>query len=402
MASVCIGIWVGVGSRHESEAENGAAHFIEHMLFKGTTNRSGRDIVTDVEGVGGYLNAFTSEDHTCYYARAKQSCWPELLAVLEDMFFNATFPSAEVRLEREVIKEERAMYLDDPAQQAQELLDGILWPDHPLGRSIEGTDESLNRLDRRRLLEFEKRHYGAANTVIVAAGRISHEQLVKRIRRSTRHFRTTAPSEFTPFTAPSRKTRTCIVKRDIEQTQVALGIQTCSRNDARRQPVRLLNALLAENMSSRLYQVLREEAALAYSVDSHPFYFDDTGCLIITCGVDSRRLDQALKLVRKELDGLKDRAIGKRELTRARDYVIGQFDLYLESTENYMNWIGEMVLGHNRLVSPAMVKRHLAAVTSRDIKAVATEFLTARHMSLAVVGPRRPSRSAVGELMQAL
>ncbi len=400
MASVCLGIWVGIGSRHETAEENGAAHFIEHMLFKGTISRNAREIVTEVEGLGGYLNAFTAEDHTCFYARARGDRWRDLTVILTDMFFNSTFPAAEVKREREVIKEERAMYLDDPAQQTQEMLGDIMWPSHPLGRPIEGTEASLDNLDRKRLVDFMRSRYGAANVIVAAAGGISHEKLVRLLLRSTEKYHQPGRNDFEPIKSPSRRRRYRFAKRDIEQTQLALGIRTCSRLDSHRFPVRLLNAVLAENMSSRLYQVLREEEALAYSVDGHPSFLADTGSLGITAGVDSRRLDRALKLIGIELDRLRRRAVSKRELNRARDYVLGQFDLYLESTENHMNWIGEMVLGQNQIVRPSVVKKRLASVTASDIKSAAVEFFAPLNLSLAVVGPCRPTRSAVQSLME--
>ena len=169
-ASVSVGIWVGVGSRFEPARLNGVCHFIEHMLFKGTLRRSPRQISQAVEGIGGYLNAFTSEDHTCYYSKARHDRLPELLNVLMDMLLNSTFPVGEIRKERSVIKEEILMYLDQPHQHVQELLNEVLWPDHPLGRNIVGTDHTLDRMSRRHLVDFLQNNYHAGNTVIAAAG----------------------------------------------------------------------------------------------------------------------------------------------------------------------------------------------------------------------------------------
>lgn len=387
MASVCLGIWVEIGSRHETAAENGAAHFIEHMLFKGTPQRDARAIVAEVEGLGGYLNAYTSEDHTCYYARGRADRWNRLLDVLWDMFANSTFPATEIRREREVIKEERAMYLDDPSQLVQELLGELMWPNHPLGRPIEGTEASLDRLDRRTLRNFAERHYGTQNTCIVAAGNLPHDRLVRAARRLTKAWTHRTQPAVLPAPNEQDAPRFAAQVRDIEQTQIALGIKTCPRADSRRHGLRLLNAILAENMSSRLYQVLRERHGLAYSVYSTPGYYEDTGDLTITAGVDAERLPKVLDLLRKELRRFKKTAPDAAELRQAKEYVIGQFDLYLESTENHMTWLGENILAGRDLPSPAAIKNRLKRVTAAQVRQAAVDFLRPERASLAVVTP---------------
>lgn len=392
-ASVSIGIWIGVGSRHEDESENGAAHFIEHMLFKGTKRRNVKQIVQEVESLGGYLNAYTSEDQTCYYARGRAANWKTLFDVLWDMYANATFPARELEREREVIKEERAMYLDDPSQLVQEALGSAMWPDHPMGRPIEGTEASLDGLARAKLLRFQSVHYNPANTCISAAGKISHRALVSLVRRLTKGLQAGVNgSEF--VSVPDHPKRPCVnvLRRDIEQTQIALAIDTCSRSAPQRYAVRLLSTLLAENMSSRLYQSLRERHGLAYSVSSSPNQFADIGDLTITAGVDSDRLNNAMELIQSELRRLKRRSPSADELNAACEYVIGQFELYLESTENYMTWLGEGVAAHGNIASPTVVKNRLNRVTPEDIRAAAREFIRPDRMTLAVVTPRKAER----------
>lgn len=391
-ASVSLGVWCGVGSRHESAAENGSAHFIEHLLFKGTTRRSAQQIVAEVEGIGGYLNAYTSEDHTCYYARARADRWRTLLDVLWDMFTEPAFPAPEVRREREVIKEERAMYLDDPHHLALEILGRAMWPTHPLGRPIEGTEENLDLLRRGSLMKFWRRHYTAGNTCVVAAGALSHKRLVGAVRALSRGLERGVTAGFAAAKHDQDRPVVAVERRDIDQTQVALGIRTAGRDDPRRYALRLLNAVLAENMSSRLYQVLRERHGLAYSVASCTNTFADAGDLTITVGVDSERLPRAMDLLRRELRRLQRSGVSTGELRQAVDYVIGQFDLYLESTENYMTWLGEAVAGNGRIVSPSVVKRRLRRVTVEQVQAVARDFLRPERMTLALVTPRKGDR----------
>jgi predicted Zn-dependent peptidase len=387
MASVCVGIWVGIGSRHEAPEENGAAHFIEHMLFKGTGTRSAQEIVAEVEGLGGYLNAYTSEDHTCYYARARGDRWRRLVEVLWDMYSDSAFSAAELRREREVIKEERSMYLDDPSQQVQELLGATMWPDHPLGRPIEGGLKSLDGLGRRDLLRFVRQRYGPQNTCIVAAGNINHQSLVKAVSRLAKRWSQAADTSCEPAPEDQDAPRIATIRRDVEQTQLAMAVKTCPRADPRRHALRLLNALLAENMSSRLYQVLREQHGLAYSVYSTPGYYTDAGDLTITAGVDSESLPKVFRLMRREFRRLREHAPSPEELKQAKDYVLGQFDLFLESTENRMTWIGEGLMGSGSIGTPDSVKRRLHQVTTAQIQQAAKDFLRPERLSVALVGP---------------
>ena len=385
MASVSVGVWVGVGSRYEPLQLNGACHFIEHMLFKGTRRRNAREISQAVEGIGGYLNAFTSEEATCFHARAGHGRFPELLDVLVDMFLHSEFAPAEITKEREVIKEELAMYLDEPQHQVQELLNATLWPNQPLGRPITGTNQSLDALRRPHLVRYLASHYVAGATLIVAAGNVRHRQTVRALKPYTRHFVAGAPLGFAPAQMDQAGPRVKLFTKQTEQTQIALGIRTCSRHDSRRYALRLLNTILGENMSSRLFQVVREDRGLAYSIYSTPSFFADTGDLVISAGLDTDKLSQTLRLIIHELRRLKERPVSPAELRRARDYVLGQIELGQESTDNQMNWVGEQLLGYGRVYSPAGVKRRLGAVTAGEIRAAARDFFRPDRLNLALV-----------------
>jgi predicted Zn-dependent peptidase len=397
-ASVSLGLWIGVGGRHEGTAEGGACHFIEHMLFKGTRRRSARELSQAVEGVGGYLNAFTGEENTCFYARARHDHRDQLLDVLSDMLLNSQFAPEEVDRERSVIQEEIAMYQDQPQQQVQELLHAVLWPDQPLGRPLTGTAESVARLGRPQLLQFKRALYTAETTFLVGAGRLRHDQLV---RSAARWFRTYKPG-LSRSVAPVREEQTRPVVRlhtkAVEQTQLALGIRTCSRHDPRRYALRLLSTLLGENMSSRLFQVLREEHGLAYSVYSSCSHYSDTGTLVISAGLDTENLRRALIMIVRELRRLASRAPGRAEFGRARDYVLGQMDLGLENSENQMNWVGEQLVSYGRVLSPAAVRRRLATVSPAELTAVARDFFRPDRFNLALVSPLKRATS-LGRLL---
>ena len=392
LASVAVGLWVNTGGRHESARENGAAHFIEHMLFKGTRRRSAARISQDVEGIGGYLNAFTDEEHTCFYSRAVASRLPELLDVLFDMFLDSRFAPTEIAKERDVILEEQAMYRDQPAELVHDLLNQAQFPRHPLGRPVIGSARSVRGLQRKDLLGFLERRYVTGSTVIAAAGNLSHEALVKQVQPWLRRFRHGAHPIAEPAPAIPDKPRCLLHSKKTEQTHIALGFRTASRQDERRFALRLLNVLLGENMSSRLFQTIREEHGLAYNIQSTGTAWSDCGDLVISAGLDDAQLEKTLKLVFKEVQRLVERAPGKAELSRARDYALGQSDLSLEGSEPMMMWLGEQVLGFGRVVPPEETRARIAAVQPSDISRVARDFLKPSGLSLALVSPRTSDR----------
>lgn len=392
MASVSVGVWAGVGGRHEPEAVNGISHFIEHLLFKGTKRRSARDISEAVEGIGGYLNAFTSEENSCFYAKAHHEHFGTLLDVLMDMYLNSTFDPAEIAKEREVIKEELAMYLDQPQQYVQELLNATLWPGQPLGRSITGTKKSLDAMSRSHIVKFQNSHYTAAGTMIAAAGRLQHGLVVKAVTGYAGKFRRGPRPRFVPATAAQTRPVTRLHTKKTEQTQIALGARACSRHHPRRFALRVLNAVLGENMSSRLFQTVREEQGLAYSIYSANSFFDDTGDLVVSAGLDQGNLEKTLKIILREFRRLTEELVAGAELGRARDYLIGQMDLSLENSENQMMWVGEQWLGYGKIFPPERVKQCLSEVRPAEVRAAAREFLRPERFNLALVSPLKSCR----------
>jgi predicted Zn-dependent peptidase len=392
MLSVSLGLWIGVGSRYESVEQNGVCHFIEHLLFKGTRRRSAREISQAVEGIGGYLNAFTSEEMTCFHARACYDRFDELLDVLIDMLLNSKFAPEDIDKEREVIKEEIAMYLDQPQHQVQELLNATLWPEQALGRSITGTAKSLDGMTRPKLIDYLRGNYVTGSTLIVAAGRLKHKQVLRAVSRYARRLTLGSRPKFTPARNDQAKPTIRLATKDTEQTQLALGIRTFSRHDERRFALRLLNTILGENMSSRLFQVIREDRGLAYSIYSSPSFFADTGDLVISAGLDLDNLTKTLRLIMKELRRFTESPPSASELRRARDYVIGQIDLGLESTDNQMNWLGEQLLGHDRIFRPEEVKRRMRKVTAGEVRAVARGFFKPNRYNLALVSPLKSAK----------
>ncbi len=386
--SVAFGIWVGVGSRFEPEALGGISHFTEHLLFKGTQRRSARDISQAIEGRGGYLNAFTSEENTCYYARVGFNQIDPAFDVLADMYLNSDFAPAEIEKERGVIIEEIMMYRDQPRHQVGEILMGQLWPAHPLGRPIIGTEKTLKGMKHATFRRFVGERYVPANTVVAFAGKVEHADCVARVEALLGKQRATArPATFKKVNARHAPKRTVFQQKDIEQTHLALGIRLFGVRDDRRHALKLLSAVLGENMSSRLFQIVREKHGLAYSVHSHIQLFHDSGALTIGAGLDRKRKTKALELIVREIRRMRESAVGARELRLAKDYVVGQLRLALESTSQQMMWVGENVLTRGRFIPPEETIAKLERVTAGDIQKLAQAVLRVPRMSLAIISP---------------
>lgn len=387
MASVSVGLWAAVGARHESARLNGAAHFLEHLLFKGTRRRDARQISGEVEALGGGLEAFTSEDHTCYYAKAEAVHLPQVADVLADIYRCSRFPAREVERERGVIREEILMYADQPAQVAEELLAAAVWPGHPLGRPLAGTAESVGAMRRADLLAFWRQGYCARASVLAVAGRVRREEVMECLAPLFGGMAPGARPGFRRWRGTGAAPRVSVDRRDSEQVQLMLGYTAPGRRDPRRFAARVLSAILGEKMNSRLFQNLRERRGLCYSVGSETSTYEETGLLSISVGLEARRLPEALRLIRAEARALEKTAVSAPELREARDYLAGQHTLALESTTNQMMWLGDCLLTHGRLVDPARMRECLRAVTAADVQAQAREILGAGLQALVAVGP---------------
>lgn len=392
--SVALGVFVGVGSRHESARNAGMSHFVEHLLFKGTPRRTARRITQEIEGRGGYMNAYTQEESTCYYVRVTKEEFGRAFDVLSDMYLNPLLKPKDVEKERGVIIEEIKMYRDQPGHLVQEMLGEALWLNHPLGRSVAGSPESLRRAGRDDVADFKRHRYVPGNTVIAAAGNAGHEQCVSLAREFAAGMSGGKSGSFRKVTPDVPQLDLSLCQKDIKQSHLALGFRLpFGRSDGRRYALRLLSAALGENMSSRLFQVVRERHGLAYSVHSGIHLFKDSGALIVSAGLDTSRQEKAVRLIAGEIDGIRKKPLGRAELNRARVYVSGHLRLGLESTSHQMSWLGENVLAHGRVVSPREALDGLNAVTAEDIHELAEQILRTSATSLALVSPSIPEGS---------
>jgi predicted Zn-dependent peptidase len=387
MASVSLGVWVGIGSRFEPENYAGVSHFIEHMLFKGTKSRSARKISEDIEAIGGSSNAFTSEENTCFYSRAPATKVSIVLDVLMDMYLNSVFEKNEIQKEREVIAEEIAIFENQPQLYIEELLNSVLWQGSSLARSITGTIKSIKKINRQVMLDFKNKYYVAPNTIIVAAGAIEHSRFVNLCKKYSNKFNRGTPPEYTPVLHTQTKPRFKVCSRKTDQCHIALGFVTCSRHNPLHHSVKILNALVGENTSSRLFQSLREDKALVYSIGSTASFYEDTGDITITATLDNQKLTRVLSNIFTELKQFVRKAPSKKELSNAIDYLAGQIDLGLENTENQQNWVGESLLNFKRIITPKEIKDHLLQITPSTIQKIAQTFFHPSRLNIAIIGP---------------
>ena len=386
MKSVSVGVWVGVGGRHEPERLCGISHFLEHLLFKGTKTRTARNLTEAIEGLGGFINAFTTEDHTCFYAKAAAQHLPVLAEILMDMFRNSLFAATEIERERDVIREEILMYRDQPAQFSQELLSEAIWPSHALGRPLTGSMESIARIQRSELLEYVSRNYNGNSTVVTVAGRCRHDDVVEIFRGGLEDLPAGEAPQFEPWNGSKRNKRLIVATEDTEQTHLALGYHAISRTDDRRHALKLLSVILGENMSSRLFQQLRERYAFCYSINSGTLVLEDSGLVSICVGLESAKLRRALRAINRELEKFLERPPTKKELRQAQEYTLGQNELSLESTTNQIMWMGESLIAYDYVIDPEEVQTKVKSVTPESVQSVARLCFSPERMGIAVVG----------------
>jgi predicted Zn-dependent peptidase len=385
---VAVGLFYPAGSRWENTAEHGAAHFVEHLLFKGTEKHSCKELSRAVEGRGGDLNAFTGEETLCLHGRVPAGHGPMLISLLAEMALSSTFPKDEVERERGVITEEIRMMDDQPAVVAGEALNALLWPEQALGRPIAGTIASVGGIPRKGLMGYWERRIRGVRPVLAIAGGMSLEEVRKTAKVALRRSSPTASGEPIPAKRVRSSTvRVVAVAKPVAQVNVTLGIYAFRRQDPRRHGLRMLSVILGEAMSSRLFQRLREEQGLVYSVSSGVHLQRDDGAFYISAGLEPGNLSKALGLIAGELKSLAAKGPGAAELKRAKDYVTGQFALGLEGTSQQMFWIGDSMLTRGRVVEPKEAIEKLAAVDAKIVKEVAQELFQPGRMGVAASGP---------------
>ncbi|MCB1195726.1 insulinase family protein [bacterium] len=388
MNSVSVGIWIGAGGRYETPALSGISHFIEHLVFKGTEKRSGKEITEAIEGIGGALNAFTGEEYTCYYARVLAEHFAHTFDVLWDMASNVTFSDEHIEKEKPVIKEEIMMYVDLPAQYVHDILSEVLWPGQPLGKMLIGTVDTVDAVTNRQLVEYKERLYTLSNIVVSVAGNIKHDSVVETICQclstTCSHYPVpVSDAVIEKQSAPEIK----LLSKDTEQSHIAMGIRAYSRTHPDRYILKVLNTVLGENMSSRLFQEVREKHGLAYSIHSSVERFIDTGAVVISAGTDPKSTEKTIKIILSVLKNLKTELVPKEELDRAKQYTIGQLSLGLEKTMNIMMWLGETLLTQKQVQSIDEILEQITKVSAEDLLRVSNALFTNERLNMSIISP---------------
>lgn len=386
--SASVGVWIAAGSRDETLDQIGAAHYLEHLLFKGTAHRSASQIAEEMDAVGGELNAFTAKEHTCFYAHVLDTDLPLAVDLLSDVVTRATMTEADVEIERAVVLEEIAMRADDPEDLLGEVFDAVLFGEHPLGRPVIGTSDSIERMTRDRLRGFWRQHYTPERMVVAAAGNISHDRVVELVGAA---FPDRAAGADGATVAPRGPVGpsvggVALHGEETEQAHLMLGLRGMDRHDPRRPTLEVLNTVLGGGMSSRLFQQVREQRGLAYSVYSSTTSYHDTGELSIYAGCQPERLGEVAAVTRQVLTELAEDGVSEAEVVRAKGGMRGGLVLGLEDTASRMHRIGryELDLGQQRSLAESLAA--IDAVTVRDVVELAGDLLK-QPLSIAVVGP---------------
>lgn len=397
--SATFGIWANVGSRDETPTLNGATHYLEHLLFKGTDKRSALDISSAIDAVGGEMNAFTAKEYTCYYARVLDTDLPLAIDVVCDMLTGSLIREEDVDAERGVILEEIAMTEDDPGDCVHDLFARTMYGDTPLGRPVLGTVETINALGAERIRRFYKKHYDPTRLVVAAAGNVDHNKVVRQVRAAFEKAGALTRTDAEPVgpRGGAKRIRTAgrvdLVNRKTEQAHVVLGMPGLARTDERRWALGVLNTALGGGMSSRLFQEVREKRGLAYSVYSYTSGFADTGLFGVYAGCRPNQVHDVLRICRDELDKVASDGLTDDEIRRAVGQLSGSTVLGLEDTGAIMNRIGKSELCWGDQMSVDDMLARIAAVTPDEVRAVARDVL-AQRPSLAVIGPLKEKQAA--------
>ena len=389
--SVALGIWVGVGSRDEDQTHAGATHYLEHLLFKGTSKRSALEISSEMDAVGGEMNAFTAKEYTCYYARVLDADLPLAVDVLSDMVTSSLITPKDVDAERNVVLEEIAMNDDDPSDTVHEAFTAKLFGDTPLGRPILGTTDSINAITRDQIFEHYRARYSPEHLVVAAAGNLDHDTVVALVTDAFGPALDRAAEPAPPRLSGSHVSGqagvgTKLISRGIEQANLVLGCEGLPRTDERRFALGVLNAAFGGGMSSRLFQEVREKRGLAYSVYSFSAQHADTGVWGVYVGCLPSKADDVLAICREEIDKVIAGGLTAEELERGKGQLRGSIVLGLEDPSSRMSRLGKSELVHPRLEPVEEILADIEAVTEDDVRAVAAAIL-AQPKALAVVGP---------------
>ncbi|PKB83133.1 MAG: hypothetical protein BZY88_02810 [SAR202 cluster bacterium Io17-Chloro-G9] len=387
--SVSILICVGAGSRYESAETAGLSHFIEHLPFKGTRRWPDAGAVSEaIEGVGGVMNASTDREMTVFWCKVPQSHFKQAFAVLMDMILNPLLDPDEVEKEREVIQEELRMTKDIPSYRVDLLIDEVLWPDQAMGRDVGGTQESVANITQVQIREYMQQQYNPANTVVAVTGNVTHQEVVGMLADTTAQWKPLTSLTWEGVVDGGTEAPVKVEQRRSDQSHLCLALPALPLDHPDRYALTMLNVILGDGMSSRLFMNLRERHSLAYDVNSTTNFFKDCGSMVVYCGVEPKKTRDAVRAVVSELDQLR-KAPPDHELKKAKEYTKGRLMLRMEDTRAVASWLGSQELLQGKVSSPDEVADQIDAVETQDVSRVAQDLFQQDMLRLAVVGPHR-------------
>lgn len=383
--SVSVGLWVGVGSRDESEPVRGITHFIEHMLFKGTPTRSARTIAEEIESRGGMLNAFTDKEYTCYYAKALSEHVEIVMDVLSDMLIHSLLDPQEIAREKNVVLEEIKRYKDQPEDTVHDIFAQTLWKNHPLGRPIIGTSRTVSSLTREHIQEYMQTHYTPDKIVVSVAGNVAHAEVVELASRFLGGISGPPYRRRVRKPQPSGVSKT--VRRRTEQVHFCLGGQGFGQREDDRWVLTIIDSVLGGNMSSRLFQEIREKRGLAYAIGSYAVSYSEGGIFAVHGGTSPQTFSQVLDLTMKELENIRQNNLTEDEVTKSKAQVRGALVLSLENMSSRMMRMGRSMIHFGRVIPLEDILQKIHAVTHDDIARVAIQVFDSSNLTLAAIGP---------------
>jgi len=386
--TVAVTTLVGVGSKYETKEMSGISHFLEHLQFKGTAKRpSEMDIFSEIDGLGGVANAFTSQEMTGYYLKVQSSKFAAAFDLVADIFLNSVLPAEEIEKERGTIIEEINMFHDHPMRHIWTVWNQALYGDQPAGRDIAGTIETVKGISRDRLLEYRDKNYAAQNTVVCVSGNFDENEAEKLTKKYFGRFAAKYPAKKTAVAEKQEMPQVLIYKKDTNQTQVALGVRAFNYNYPRRRALELLETVLGGMFSSRLMEEVRFKRGLVYDVHTELSMDPDSGSLAATANLNSDRLDEGIKVILGEFKKIRAGQVSAAELQRAKDNYTGRSAIALESSHARGLFYGEQELLEGRILEPEEIYEEINRVSAKDIQAAARDIFVSQKLNLAVIGP---------------
>ena len=386
--TVTVLVLVETGSKYETKAKNGISHFLEHMCFKGTVRRpSAHAISAELDGLGSQYNAFTGSEYTGYYAKSDAKHFKQVFDVVSDIYLNSTFPEAEMEKEKGVIVEEINMYEDLPHRHVQELFTKLLYGDQPAGWNIAGTRENVRAMTREDFVAYKNAHYVPKATTVIVAGKVKQKDVEKEVERVFGALKNGAKAEKKPVVEKQTKPAALAEYKKTDQTHLVVGVRAFDTYDPRTPAISMLGTILGGGMSSRLFIKLREELGVAYYVRAGADTSTDHGLFEISAGVSNDRVQEVLGEILNECARLAKEPVSKEELAKAKEYIVGNMKLELESSDAWANFYGGQEVMRKKIKDTEEIERKIRKVTAKDIQALAKELFVDKHLNLAIIGP---------------